>query len=180
MSASENVQSEYVYRGRVVTLRIDTITKPDGGTIKREVVEHHGAVAIVPRLDQETVLLVKQHRQAVGETLLEIPAGTLEDGEDADACAARELEEEIGYRAGRLRRMFSQYLAPGYSNEVLHAYFGEELTQTNTNPDEDEEIEIVPVRIAEIEPMILDGRIKDAKSIAALLVALRLMGPGGV
>ena len=173
-STNVTSHSEYVYRGRVVTLRIDTILKPDGKEMKREVVEHHGAVAIVPRLDADTVLLIRQFRQAVGEFLLEIPAGTLETGEDPDACAARELEEEIGYRSGSLRRMFSQYLAPGYSNEVLHAYVGEELALSQTHFDEDEEIELVPVRIAEIEPMILDGRIKDAKSIAALLVALRL------
>jgi len=172
---SQTIRSEYIYRGRVVTLRIDTVRMPDGRETKREVVEHHGAVAIVPRLDNQTILLIRQFRQAVGETLLEIPAGTLEDGEDADACAARELVEETGYRAGRLRRMFSQYLAPGYSNEVLHAYLGEELTASYAAPDADEEIEIVPVRVVDVEPMILDGRIKDAKSIAALLVALRLL-----
>ena len=175
MGQSETIHSEYIYRGRVVTLRVDTVRMPDGKETKREVVEHHGAVAIVPRLDAETVLLIRQFRQAVGEVLLEIPAGTLEDGEDADACAVRELEEEIGYRAGTMRRMFSQYLAPGYSNEVLHAYFAEGLVQTQTNADEDEEIEVVPVKVSDIEPMILDGRIKDAKSIAALLVALRLL-----
>lgn len=170
-----NVRSEYIYHGRVVTLRIDTITTPDGREIKREVVEHRGAVAIVPRLDAETVLMIRQYRPAVGETLLEIPAGTCEAGEDADTTANRELEEEIGYRAGKLRRMFSQYLAPGYSSEVLHAYFGEDLRPSRAAADEDEEIEVVPVKIVDIEPMILDGRIKDAKSIAALLVALRLM-----
>lgn len=171
---SETVGSEYVYRGKVVTLRIDTVRMDSGRETKREVVEHHGAVAIVPRKDAETVLLIRQFRQAVGETLLEIPAGTLEPGEEADACAARELEEEIGYRPGRLRRMFSQYLAPGYSNEVLHAYLGEDLIESAINPDVDEEIELVPVPISDVEGMILDGRIKDAKSIAALLVALRL------
>jgi ADP-ribose pyrophosphatase len=171
---SETVGSEYVYRGKVVTLRIDTVRMDDGRETKREVVEHHGAVAIVPRIDSDTVLLIRQYRQAVGETLLEIPAGTLEPGEEPDACAARELEEEIGYRPGRLRRMFSQYLAPGYSNEVLHAYLGEDLIESAVNPDIDEEIEIVPVRITAIESMILDGRIRDAKSIAALLVALRV------
>jgi ADP-ribose pyrophosphatase len=167
--------SEYLYRGKVVTLRIDTIETDDGREIKREVVEHRGAVAIVPRLDEETVLLIRQYRPAVGETLLEIPAGTCESDEDADATANRELEEEIGYRAQRLRRMFSQYLAPGYSSEVLHAYFGEDLIKSQGQPDEDEVIEVVPVKICDIEGMILDGQIKDAKSIAALLVALRLM-----
>jgi ADP-ribose pyrophosphatase len=147
---------------------------PDGRETRREVVEHHGAVAIVPRLDRDTILMIRQYRQAVGETLLEIPAGTLEEGESPDACAARELEEEIGYRAGGLRRMFSQYLAPGYSSEVLHAYFAEDLTPAQGHRDVDEVIEVVPVTTADIEPMILDGRIKDAKTIAALLVSLRL------
>jgi ADP-ribose pyrophosphatase len=166
--------SEYVYRGRVVTLRIDTIIK-DGREIRREIVEHHGAVAIVPRLDAETVLLIRQFRPAVGESLLEIPAGTCESDEDADATANRELEEEIGYRAEKLTRMFSQYLAPGYSSEVLHAYLGEDLVESRKPGDEDEAIEIVPVKIEDIERLILEGEIKDAKSIAALLVAKRLL-----
>ena len=174
MSEAPENSSEYIYRGRVVTLRIDTITKPDGSQVKREVVEHHGAVAIVPKLDNETIFLIRQFRQAVGETLLEIPAGTLEPNEDLDVCAARELEEEIGYKPGKLRRMFSQYLAPGYSSEVLHAYFAEDLTKTATHFDEDEDIELVPVRIDQIENMILSGEIRDAKSIAALLVALSI------
>ncbi len=147
----------------------------DGREMKREIVEHRGAVAIVPRLDSETVLLVRQYRPAVDEMLLEIPAGTCEVGEDADATAARELQEEIGYRAGKLRLMFSQYLAPGYSSEVLHAYFADGLTPCKGQLDEDEDIEVVPVQISSIEDMILGGQIKDAKSIAALLVALRLM-----
>ena len=169
------IRSEYIYRGKVVTLRVDTITKDDGREIKREIVEHRGAVAIVPRLDRETVLMIRQYRPAVGETLLEIPAGTCESEEQADATANRELEEEIGYRAGTLTRMFSQYLAPGYSSEVLHAYLGEELVKSVKPADEDEEIEVVPIKLADIEGLILDGSIKDAKSIAALLVSLRLM-----
>lgn len=172
------IHSEYVYRGRVVTLRVDTTHSADGREIRREIVEHRGAVAIVPRLDADTILLIRQFRPAVGERLLEIPAGTMEPGEDPDSTAARELEEEIGYSAGSLRRLFSQYLAPGYSNEVLHAYLGEDLVPTRTNPDLDEEIEVVRVPVAEIESMILRGDIRDAKSIAALLVALRLADSG--
>ena len=171
----QTVASEYIYRGRVVTLRIDTVRAVDGREFQREVVEHKGAVAIVPQLDSGTFLLIRQFRQAVGETLLEIPAGTLESGEEIDDCAARELEEETGFRAGSLRKMFSQYLAPGYSSEVLHAYLAQNLQPSEVNLDEDEEIEVVQVPIADVEPMILDGRIKDAKSIAALLVALRLI-----
>jgi ADP-ribose pyrophosphatase len=176
MNGSKIVSSEYIYRGRVVTLRIDTVITADGRETRREIVEHHGAVAIVPMLDADTVLLIRQYRPAVDEDLLEIPAGTIEEGENPDATAARELEEEIGYRAGSLRRLFSQYLAPGYSSEVLHAYLGKDLSPSRTNFDADEEIEVVPVSITEIEPMILDGRIRDSKSIAALLVTLRVIG----
>lgn len=175
MNGSKVVNSEYIYRGRVVTLRIDTVVTADGRETRREIVEHHGAVAIVPMLDDNTVLLIRQYRPAVNEDLLEIPAGTIEVGEEPDFTAARELEEEIGYRAGSLRRLFSQYLAPGYSSEVLHAYLGKDLSPSQTHFDADEEIEVVPVPIHEIEPMILDGRIRDSKSIAALLVTLRVL-----
>jgi ADP-ribose pyrophosphatase len=173
MSGLRSIRSEYVYRGKVVSLRIDTVDRPDGTHSKREVVEHHGAVAIVPMLPDESILLIRQYRQAVDQYLIEIPAGTLEDGEVPEFCAARELEEETGYAAGKLTRMFSQYLAPGYSNEVLHVYLGEKLTKTEAKPDVDEDIELVPVRPSDVESMILGGQIRDAKSIAALMVALR-------
>src|SRR5213082_3296585 len=110
MNGSRVLSSEYVYRGRVVTLRVDTVITADGRETRREIVEHHGAVAIVPMLDAETILLIRQYRPAVNEDLLEIPAGTIEEGEDPDSTAARELEEEIGYKPGSLRRLFSQYL----------------------------------------------------------------------
>lgn len=175
MTKYQIIDSEYLYRGRVVTLRIDTLKGVDGKENKREVVEHHGAVAIVPYLDQDTILLIRQYRQAVGEYLLEIPAGTLEEGEKPEDCAYRELEEEIGYRAAAMRHLFTQYLAPGYSSEVLHVFLARDLTRTQTHFDEDEDIELFPIRPDEVEPMIMDGRIRDAKSIAALLVAIHLL-----
>lgn len=175
MTKYRKIGSEYLYRGRVVTLRIDTLKDDDGKESKREVVEHHGAVAIVPYLNDDTILLIRQYRQAVDSYLLEIPAGTLEEGENPENCAYRELEEEIGYRAATMRHMFTQYLAPGYSSEALHVFLAKDLTLTQTHFDEDEEIELVPVRPEEVEPMILDGRICDAKSIAALLVAIHLL-----
>lgn len=172
----ELIESQTLYRGRVVTLRIDRVRLPNGHITQREIVEHRGAVAIVPLLDTNTVLLIRQYRQAVGETLLEIPAGTLEPGEPPDRCAERELQEETGYRAGTLRHLFSQYLAPGYSQEVLHVYLAEQLTSAHQQTEEDESVELAPTPLEHIVPMILKGEIKDAKTIAGLLMTLRLMG----
>jgi len=174
----ELIESHTIYRGRVVTLRVDTVRLPNGNTAQREIVEHRGAVAIVPLLNHETVLLIRQYRQAVGETLLEIPAGTLEPDESPDACARRELQEETGYDARRLRRLFSQYLAPGYSQEVLHVYLAEELVPTAQGLDADELVELVPTPLSEVERMIVDGAIRDSKTIAGLLMTLRLIERG--
>lgn len=171
----ELIESQVLYRGRVVTLRIDTVRLPNGETARREIVEHRGAVAIVPLLNRDTVLLIRQYRQAVGETLLEIPAGTLEPEEPPEACARRELAEETGYTARQLRKLFSQYLAPGYSQEVLHVYLAEDLAPAPQRPDKDELVELVPTPLREVETMILQGQIKDAKTIAGLLMTLRLL-----
>ncbi len=172
----ELLESRVLYRGRVVTLRLDTVRLPNGHITQREIVEHRGAVAIVPLLNADTVLLIRQYRQAVGETLLEIPAGTLEPDEPPDQCAARELREETGYQAAHLRHLFSQYLAPGYSQEVLHVYLAESLQPTRQHLDEDELTELVPTPLNQIADMILEGTIKDSKTIAGLLMTLRLLG----
>ncbi|MER3402173.1 MAG: ADP-ribose pyrophosphatase [Armatimonadota bacterium] len=172
----ELIESQTLYRGRIVTLRIDTVRLPNGHIARREIVEHHGAVAIVPLIDSETVLLIRQYRQAVGEVLLEIPAGTLEPGESPDACAHRELEEETGYQAQQMRRLFRQYLAPGYSQEVLHVYLAESLQPTRQRLDEDELNELVPTPLNQVAERILQGTIKDSKTIAGLLMTLRLLG----
>lgn len=171
----ELIESRVLYQGRVVTLRLDTVRLPNGHITQREIVEHRGAVAIVPLLDADTVLLIRQYRQAVGETLLEIPAGTLEPGEPPERCAMRELQEETGYRAGSLRRLFSQYLAPGYSQEVLHVYLAEQLTPAPQQTEVDEMVQLVPTPLSQIVPMILKGEIKDAKTIAGLLMTLRVL-----
>lgn len=166
----EVIHSERIFQGRVVNLRVDTVRLPNGRISRREVVEHRGAVAIVPLLDNETVLMIKQFRLAANEVLLEIPAGTLEPGEPPEECAGRELEEETGYRAGTLRRLFTQYLAPGYSQEILHVFLARDLQRTAQQTEEDETVEVVPMSIHHAVELILSGEIKDAKTIAALLV----------
>ncbi len=171
----KTVCSKLIYSGRVVNLRLDTVELPDGKRTTREVVEHRGAVAIVPLLDSEKILMVRQYRQPAGESLLEIPAGTLDSGEYPEQCAYRELIEETGYKAGRLRKMFSSYLAPGYSSEMLHTFLAEDLTAVGAKTEEDEFLEIVIVKIADALGKIELGEIKDAKTICGLLMAQRIL-----
>lgn len=167
------ISSETVFHGRLVHLRVDTVRLPNGRTSTREVVQHPGGVAVVPILDPETVMLVRQYRQAAGRDLLEIPAGTIEPGEDPVECAARELEEEVGYRAARLEKIFHSYLAPGYSSEILHTFVATDLTKSSDRTDADEFVRAEPIRLADARSMIQSGEICDAKTICGLLLAER-------
>ena len=167
------LSSRRIYEGRVINLRIDTVILPDGKQTRREIVEHRGAVAIVPRLDNGKIILLRQFRKAVERYLFEVPAGTLGENETPKACAHRELLEETGYRAGRMRRLASFYLAPGYSTELLHAYLAARLTPAVREPEADEFIEIVTVPLSKALHWIDVGKIRDAKSISALLLMSR-------
>ncbi len=169
------VKSEMIYSGRIVHLRVDTVRLPNGRESQREIVVHRGAVCIVPVQDDGTILLVRQFRLAAGKVLLEIPAGTLEEGEEPAACAARELEEETGYRATTLLPLFQSFLAPGYSTERIHAYLATGLTPGHAHTDADENVELVPLPRAEAERRILAGEIEDSKTISSILAALRLL-----
>ncbi len=171
----ETIDSKEVFSGRVVKLRVDRVRLPNGRESTREVVVHRGAVAAVPLIDSDRVIMVRQFRQAAGEALLEIPAGTLDPGEDPMDCVIRELEEEIGYHANRITPMFRSYLAPGYSSEMLHTFLAEDLVPTSSRSDEDEFIEIVEVPFNEAVEKILSGEIKDAKSICGILMAQRFL-----
>ena len=170
----KTLESKCMFKGKLVNLRVDTVELPDGKTSTREVVEHRGAVAIVPMLDHEKIVLVRQYRQPAGAVLLEIPAGTLGKGEDPAECARRELAEEIGYFPEKLTEMFHSYLAPGYSTEMLHTFLAEDLRQAEEKRDADEFIEIVIVNLRDAVQMILDGEIVDAKSICGILLASRM------
>lgn len=170
----KTLESKRVFEGKLVNLRVDTVELPDGKTSTREVVEHRGAVAIVPMLDHEKIVLVRQFRQPAGAVLLEIPAGTLDKGEDPADCARRELAEEIGYFPEKLTEMFHSYLAPGYSTEMLHTFLAEDLRHAKEKRDADEFIEIVTVNLRDAVQMILDGEVVDAKSICGILLASRM------
>ena len=171
----ETIRSEEVFSGRLVKLRVDTVRLPNGRQTTREVLVHRGAVAAVPLLDGDKLVMVRQFRQAAGEVLLEIPAGTLDPGEDPFACVARELEEETGYRADKITLMFRSYLAPGYSSEMLHTFLAEDLTQVEAHAEADEFLEVVELPMAEAVEKIVSGEIKDAKSICGILMAKRFL-----
>ncbi len=168
------VRSTRVYDGRVAKLRVDDVRLTDGRESRREVVEHPGAVAIVPLLPGPKVVLVRQWRYCVSGWLLEIPAGILEPGEEPSACAQRELTEETGYAAARVEPLISFYTSPGFTTELLHVFLASELREAEAAADEDEVLPVV-VDWDEARAMCLDGRIRDAKTIAGILAAMRLV-----
>jgi ADP-ribose pyrophosphatase len=161
-----------LYEGRILNLRVDRVTLENGRETTREIVEHRGAAAIVPLLDNGDVILVRQYRYAVGSDLLEIPAGTLEDGESPEKCAKRELEEETGYRCGELNKVLECVVAPGYSTERIHFYLARELTKAEMKTEEDERIKVenMPFRLA-LEK-VRRGEIRDSKTVCGLFRTL--------
>jgi len=167
--------SQRLFDGRILNLRLDTVLLPNGKISRREIVEHRGAVAMVPMLDRNTVILVRQYRGAAGESLLEIPAGTRDPEEQVEACARRELAEEINYAAGRMIKLFQSFMAPGYSTEVIHTFLALDLTPAEGSTDEDEFLELVQMPLTEALDKIKTGEIHDAKSIGGLLYADRVL-----
>jgi ADP-ribose pyrophosphatase len=157
-----------IYTGIVVNLHVDTVTLPNGLTVDLEVVRHPGAAAVVPLKDDGTVVLIRQFRHAAGGFIYEIPAGKLHPGEDPTVCARRELEEEIGYRAGTLELLSSIFTAPGFTDEVIHIYKATGLSVGRQQLDRDEVLEVVEMSLPEAIRMIKNGEIRDAKSIVGL------------
>ncbi len=172
----ETIESVEAFSGRLVKLRVDTVRLPNGRKTTREVVVHRGAVAIVPMLDGDRIVMVRQFRQAAGGVLMEIPAGTLEQGENPLECAQRELQEEIGYAASDMTLMFRSFLAPGYSSEMLHTFLAQGLSKASAEQDADEFIEVVEVPLHHAVELIRQGDIKDAKTICGILMAQRILG----
>ena len=152
-------------------MRVDEVSLPSGRTSTREFVRHPGAVSILPFIQDDRVILVRQFRYPVGESLLEIPAGRLEPGEEPQMTAQREMIEEVGYRVGKLRHISTFFTTPGYTNEVMHLYFAYDLEKTKAKPEEDEILISEFLSLDEAMKGIERGDIKDGKSIAALALA---------
>jgi ADP-ribose pyrophosphatase len=164
--------SKLLHKGRHFSFRIDEIQLPSGKTTTRDIVDHPGAVAIVPILDDGRILLVKQYRYTAGKELLEIPAGTLEEDEAPDTCARRELKEETGYTAGSMKKVLAMYMAPGYSNEVIHLYFATALKAGESHAEDDENISLEIYGPDDLLEKIEKNTIEDAKTIAGILIYL--------
>ena len=168
MTAERPLGSRRIYEGRVISLRTDDVELPSGQRAVREIVEHRGAVAMVPLINGD-VMLVRQFRAAVGRALLEIPAGSLEPGESVEACLQRELAEEIGMRAGRTEHLITFYPSPGFLTEAVHVYAARDLVPHRLHAEE-EDLTVVRVPLAKAVALVGQGEIVDAKSIIGLLL----------
>lgn len=168
-------KSSRIYEGKILNLRVDQVQFEDGTSTIREVIEHRGAAAIVPILEGDRVVLVRQFRYAANSELLEIPAGTLEPGEDPEICALRELEEETGYKSKEILKILECHIAPGYSTEKIHFYLARALVRTEMKTEEDERIKIEVIPIKEALDTIRNGQIRDAKTVCGLYRALELL-----
>ncbi len=169
------VDTQTVGRWGNVHLIREDLELPDGNRVAKHSVKHPGAVVIIPRLDDGRLLMVRQYRHAVGRFLLEFPAGTLEPGERPEACARRELVEEVGHRAERLQALGSLYPAPGFCDETQYCFLADGLVPEEGEKDPDEIIEVRVTAIAELEAAVADMQIDDAKTLA-LFARARTLG----
>jgi len=173
--SEDTIESERIYEGNIINVRVDTVRMPNGVTATREIVEHSHAVCIVPIDDDGNVVLVRQYRKPAETALLEVPAGGVEEGEVSEEAVLRELQEEIGYTADKLQHLSSFWVAPGWATEYMHAYLATGLRESRLEGDEDENIEVVRLSFDEAVAMFQTGEINDGKTIAALLLARPLL-----
>ena len=160
-----------IFRGRIVDLGIESITLPSGVPVELEIIRHPGAAAVVPIHAAGTVTLVRQYRHAGGGMHIELPAGVLEAGEAPEACAARELSEEVQLAARTLTRLSTIHTTPGFTDEQIHIYLGTGLTVSNGVPEEDEFLQPIRMPLSEAIAMVRAGALPDGKTICGLMLA---------
>ncbi|MDW7645534.1 MAG: NUDIX hydrolase [Desulfuromonadales bacterium] len=167
------MKKQEIFNGRVISLAIEEHELPDGRRADFEIVHHSGGAAVLPILDDGRVLLIRQYRPAAGGMIWEIPAGRLEGGEAPETCIHRELQEEVGYRAGRVERLGEMLTAVGFCDEVVHLFVARDLVPVPAAPEPDEYIEAVPMPLDEALRLLRAGEIPDGKTQLALLLHLQ-------
>ena len=174
----ELIEKQRLYEGKKISLEVHHLQDDEGHRARREVVVHPGAVVVLPFLSTDRIILIRNRRYAAGQILVELPAGTLNKGEDPMNCAGRELQEETGYLAGRLKAIGAFYSSPGILSEKLYAFAAYDLQMTRPALEAGEDIELEPpVTLAEAVAMIGDGRIADGKTVATLMMYERFVVP---
>ena len=171
MKEAKLLKRKEVYKGRVVDLSVDRVEMPNGKTTELEVIRHPGAAAMVPLADSDEVLLVRQYRYATGGWLLEVPAGKLDRGEDPEACAVRELEEEVGMKPAKVIPLGWIWTTPGFTDEKIWLYLCRDLRPAQQDLQDDEVLTVESRSLEEVIEMVRQGEICDSKSICALLQA---------
>ncbi|MEC9489947.1 MAG: NUDIX hydrolase [Halanaerobiales bacterium] len=161
--------SEAIYEGKILKLYRDQVEFPDKHKSTREVVEHSGGVSVLAENEAGKILLIRQYRYPVDEVIYEIPAGKLELEEEVEECARRELREETGYTAEKLSKLFEFFPTPGYSTETIYIYQAENLNYVGRDLEEGEYIEVVPKTRAELKELMQAGKIKDSKTLIAVM-----------
>ena len=167
----KEIKREQIFKGRLLGLRRDTVRLPSGKESTREVVEHPGAVAVVAITSEKEMVLIRQFRKPTNEVLLEVPAGVPNKGEAGEDCARRELEEETGYHAKKVKKVWEGYASPGYSDELIRFYLAQDMTLLAQKTEEDEAIEVDVVDIELCVDMLKNGKIRDNKTMIGVMIA---------
>lgn len=167
----KTIHSEAIFKGKVISLKVDDVTLPNGETSKREIVNHPGAVAVIAITGEGKLVVVEQYRKALERSIIEIPAGKLEPGELPEITAARELEEETGYGCNELTYLQSFATSPGFADEIIHLFVARGLYKIENRAamDEDEFVELMEITVEEGERMVAEKKIFDAKTAFAIL-----------
>lgn len=168
---AETIRKETVYHGKAFNVRRDEVRFPNLPSFHMDIIEHPGAVTILPIDAEGNILFVRQYRHASGKELLELPAGTLDENEEPGACALREIREETGFATSNLVKLGEFWLAPGYSTEYMYVYLATDLHPAPLPGDEDEFIELVPIKVEKAYEMAINGELQDGKTLAVLLMA---------
>ena len=170
---ARRLSSRRVYTGKVLSLDVDDVEEPGGVHTRREVVRHSGSVAVLAIQDDGKIVLVRQYRYPVDDFVWELPAGRLDAGESPEQAAQRELQEEIGYKAGRLQKMAFFHTTPGFCDESMHVFRATGLVPSKAPGDEDERIEVQAFSLSDLEAMIDRGEIHEGKTLVAILLERR-------